>query len=122
MASRYYVYIVANGFASTHVGMTDDIRRRVAEHKDKPFGGLPRNYNLTSLVYLEEHDELEDAAAREKQIKGWSSSRKIELIEQSNPNWDDLSDPSISPGMPHSPDVPDAPQPQARPAPPRTRR
>ena len=85
------VYILAskrNG--SLYIGMTTDIRRRMAEHRDG-FVRHKRRYRIRRLVYLEAHDAIEDAAVREKRLKEWRRACKIRLIEAANPNWDDLA-------------------------------
>src|SRR5690349_1770070 len=99
MSSRtYYVYILANDFGSIYVGVTNDLERRLAEHRNKLIEGFTRKYNLTRLVYVEDCGEVLDAIEREKQIKGWRRSKKVALIEGLNPNWADLSDPSLRSG------------------------
>ncbi len=88
---QYHVYIFANRSASTlYVGVTGDIYRRVIEHKEKKIRGFTARYNLDQLVYCEATHDVRAAIAREKQIKGWRRSRKIDLIESDNPNWRDL--------------------------------
>jgi putative endonuclease len=89
---QYHVYIVANRSASTlYVGMTGDIERRVAEHKQKLVLGFASRYNLDQVVYCELAPDVYSAIAREKQIKGWRRDRKIALIESVKPDWRDLS-------------------------------
>jgi putative endonuclease len=73
------------------VGMTNDLFRRVTEHKEKKILGFTSKYNITQLVYYEDYQEAFPAIEREKQIKGWLRSKKIDLIEENNPNWHDLS-------------------------------
>ena len=94
----YYVYILANDFGSIYIGVTNDLERRMAEHRSKLIEGFTKKYNLTRLVHVEECGEVVDAIAREKQIKGWRRSKKVALIESLNPAWDDLSDPSLRSG------------------------
>lgn len=86
----YYVYIIANKLRSIYVGVTDELVRQVTEHQS-------RN-EVAALVYFEECGPIDDAVAREKQIKGWRRAKKVELIESLNPAWDDLSDPSLRSG------------------------
>ena len=88
----YYVYILASKKNGTlYTGVTNDIERRVYEHKHKLTPGFTSRYNVNRLVYYEEYNDIRDAIAREKQIKGWLRKKKIALIESMNPNWDDLS-------------------------------
>jgi putative endonuclease len=87
----YYVYILANRSGVLYVGVTNDLERRIAEHRSGLVDGFSRKYNVTRLVYVEDCGEVVDAIAREKQIKGWRRSRKLALIEASNRNWDDLA-------------------------------
>ena len=93
MARRsYYVYIMANESRMTYTGVTNNLERRVFEHKGKIADGYTRKYNLTSLVYCEESGDIVAAIAREKQIKGWLRRKKVALIESANPAWRDLSE------------------------------
>jgi putative endonuclease len=89
---RYYVYIMTNRSGTLYVGMTNDLQRRVWEHKQKLIEGFTKRYNITRLVYYEETPDVADAIAREKQIKGWLRRKKIALIESLNHGWKDLSD------------------------------
>ena len=88
---KYYVYILTNGRRTLYVGVTNDIVRRVYEHKHKMVDGFTKKYNLTYLAYYDETADVMSAIAREKQIKGWRRSKKIALIESVNPNWKDLA-------------------------------
>ena len=88
---RYYVYILTNGKRTLYVGVTNDLARRVYEHKNKLGDGFTKKYNLTYLAYYDETAAIISAIEREKQIKGWRRSKKIELIESVNPKWKDLS-------------------------------
>ena len=89
----YYVYILTNKYNNTfYVGLTDDIKRRIAEHKNKVFEGFTKKYNVEKLVYFEKHLTIEEAKLRERRIKRWRKDWKIELIEKMNPDWKDLSD------------------------------
>ncbi|MBI5081248.1 MAG: GIY-YIG nuclease family protein [Chloroflexi bacterium] len=74
-----------------YVGMTNDLRRRVYQHKEKLVEGFTQKYNVTMLVYYETTDNVLAAIQREKQIKAWRRSKKIELIQSSNAEWKDLS-------------------------------
>jgi putative endonuclease len=74
-----------------YIGMTNNLARRVHEHQNKLLPGFTARYNVTRLVYFDSTSDVRAAIEREKQIKKWSRSKKIELIESMNPNWDDLS-------------------------------
>src|SRR5512139_1986061 len=89
---QYYVYIMTNEANRVlYTGVTNDLRRRVYEHKHKLVEGFTSKYNITQLVYFEDTPDVRAAIAREKQIKGWLRSKKIALIESMNPKWEDLS-------------------------------
>ena len=89
--AQYYVYIMTNPVHTLYIGVTNDLVRRVEEHRQKLVEGFTKKYNITMLMYHEETNDIRSAIAREKQLKGWLRSRKIALIESSNPNWVDLS-------------------------------
>ena len=72
--------------------MTNDLQRRVYQHKNKLIEGFTTKYNVNRLVYYETFGDVRDAIAREKQIKGWLRKKKIALIESTNPKWQDLSE------------------------------
>ena len=88
---EYYVYIMTNKSGTLYTGVTNDLLRRVYEHKHKLISGFTSRYNITRLVYYEAASDIRAAIAREKQIKGWLRSKKIDLIESVNPTWKDLS-------------------------------
>ena len=88
----YYVYIMASRSRVLYTGVTNDLSRRVAEHKQGLVPGFTSKYRITRLVYFEEFPDVHDAIAREKQIKGWVRARKIRLIEEHNPTWEDRAD------------------------------
>lgn len=90
--NQYYVYILTNRSRTLYTGVTNDLTRRVYEHKQKLLPGFTEKYNISRLVYFEETSDVRDAIAREKQIKGWTRAKKIALIESINPEWKDLSD------------------------------
>jgi putative endonuclease len=87
----YYVYILTNRSKTLHTGITGDLSGRVYQHKSGTGSKFTSNYKINHLVYYEEFSDVEDAIAREKQIKGWIRAKKIDLIETKNPNWNDLS-------------------------------
>jgi len=88
---KYYVYILSNHSKTIYTGITDDLIRRVGEHKKGIGSKFTSRYKINSLVYYEEGDNVNQAIYREKQIKGWLRSKKIMLIEETNPEWQDLS-------------------------------
>lgn len=88
----YYIYIMANKSRTIYTGMSNNLRRRVNEHKEKLIPGFTKRYNIDKLVYYESFADVRDTIAREKQIKGWLRAKKIALIETMNPEWKDLSD------------------------------
>ena len=93
MVSRqYFVYILSSRRGTLYTGVTNDLPRRVMEHKQARIPGFTAQYRITSLAYYEETPDILAAIAREKQIKGWPRKRKIDLIESFNPHWFDLSD------------------------------
>ena len=89
---QYYVYILTNKSKTLYVGLTNNLIRRLYEHKQKLVNGFTKKYNMTHLVYLEETSDVVSAIAREKQIKGWLRRKKISLIETVNPEWKDLAE------------------------------
>ena len=91
IVKHYYVYIMTNNYATLYTGVTNDLVRRVYEHKHKLVPGFTSKYGLTRLVWYEAGTGIGAAIGREKQIKGWLRARKIALIESVNPNWEDLS-------------------------------
>jgi putative endonuclease len=92
MDNQYYVYIMTNKSKTLYTGMTNDLLRRVYEHKNKLVKGFTEKYNINKLVYFEITNDAYSAIVREKQIKGWLREKKISLIESMNPEWNDLSE------------------------------
>jgi putative endonuclease len=87
----YYVYILSSKIGGTlYIGVTNDLVRRVFEHKSKFVRGFTKQYDVVRLVYYEQYDNIEFAIQREKRLKKWNRQWKIRLIEERNPNWDDL--------------------------------
>jgi putative endonuclease len=87
----YYVYILASRKDGTiYVGITNDIVRRIYEHRTKVVPGFTSTYNITRLVWFEIYDDPISAISRERELKKWKRTWKIELIEARNPQWDDL--------------------------------
>ena len=89
---QYYVYIMSSYRGTLYVGVTNDLARRVHQHRSDNGSGFTKKYNVTKLVYYEATSDVYSAIAREKQIKGWVRRKKVELIESMNPGWTDLSD------------------------------
>ena len=89
---QYYVYIMTNRSGTLYTRVTNDLRRRVYQHKHKLVPGFTAKYNITRLVYYETTNDVRAAIAREKQIKGWVRRKKIALIESMNPEWKDLAE------------------------------
>ena len=90
MAS-YYVYILTNKSKTLYTGVTNDLERRVYEHKNRLVPGFTFQYNISRLVFFEMTPDVRAAIAREKQIKGWTRRKKLALIASANPRWRDLS-------------------------------
>jgi putative endonuclease len=87
----YYVYILSNKYNNVlYVGITNDLIRRVYEHKNKLVDGFTEKYNVDKLVYYELFNDPINAITREKQLKGYSRKKKVELITSFNPEWEDL--------------------------------
>jgi putative endonuclease len=78
--------------STLYTGVTNDLKRRVFEHKNKLLEGFTKKYNIDKLLFYEAYDDINNAIAREKQIKGGSRAKKIQLIEEMNSKWDDLYD------------------------------
>jgi len=88
---RFYVYILASRVGGTlYIGVTNDLVRRVGEHRLKLMKGFTKRYEVHVLVYFEQYDDAENAIRREKRLKKYNRAWKIRLIEELNPNWDDL--------------------------------
>ncbi len=88
---RYYVYIMASKREGVlYIGVTNDLARRVAEHRNGTIEGFTKDYYVERLVYAESFDYIDHALAREKAMKRWKRNWKVELIEKTNPDWKDL--------------------------------
>jgi len=87
----YYVYILTNNSKTLYIGLTNNLPRRIYEHRNKLIGGFTKKYNLNTLVYFEIYNSIETAIRREKQLKNWHRQWKINLVESVNPEWNDLS-------------------------------
>ena len=89
----YYVYILCSKRNGTlYIGLTNNLERRVFEHKNKVVKGFTEKYDVDKLVYAEEYDDVNEVRCREKRLKNWNRAWKIELIEKINPTWKDLYD------------------------------
>ncbi len=92
MEKVYYVYIMASKRSGTlYIGVTNNLERRVYEHKKNIIEGFTKKYAVHNLVYFEETNDINDALEYEKRIKGWLRKKKIDLIESMNPSWNDLA-------------------------------
>ncbi|MFA6456121.1 MAG: GIY-YIG nuclease family protein [Bacteroidota bacterium] len=91
MDKNYFVYILASKKNGTlYIGMTNNLKNRIVQHKEKQIPGFTQRYNVDMLVYYEYYMDVRDAITRETQMKRWKRSWKIELIESMNPEWKDL--------------------------------
>jgi putative endonuclease len=89
--NRYWIYIMTNAANTVlYTGVTNELCRRIMEHRDKRGLRFTSKYNITKLVYYEDFDRIQDAIAAEKKIKAGSRAKKIKLIESTNPGWEDL--------------------------------
>ncbi len=92
----YYVYILTNVKRNVmYVGVTNNLENRIVEHREGRGGDFTRKYRVGTLVYAEEYKYIEDAIAREKELKGWRRSKKDALVESANPSWADLLETSV---------------------------
>ena len=89
---QYFVYLMTN-FERTvlYTGVSNSLERRVWQHKNDAFEGFTKKYKCANLVYLEEYSEIDQAIAREKQIKGWTRAKRNVLVSAANPGWRDLA-------------------------------
>lgn len=91
MNKTYFVYILVSQRNGTlYIGVTNNLSRRVWEHKEKQVKGFTKKYSIDKLVFFEEYEDVNNAIAREKQLKKWNRAWKIELIGKNNPDWEDL--------------------------------
>ncbi|MGC8690597.1 GIY-YIG nuclease family protein [Caldisericum sp.] len=88
---KFYVYILSNKYNNVlYVGITNDLKRRTYEHKNKFIDGFTKKYNVNKLVYYEIYNDPINAITREKQLKDFRREKKVRLITEFNPNWEDL--------------------------------
>ena len=92
MREKFWTYIVASIGGTLYIGMTNDLARRLFDHKHGNIDGFSAKYKCTRLVYFESFDNVLKAIDREKQLKGWRRSKKIALIEKLNSHWEDLAE------------------------------
>ena len=91
--NTYFVYILASKkHGGLYIGVTNNLKRRIYEHKNGIIEGFTKRYFVKNLVWYDTTDSIESAITREKQMKFWKREWKINLIERTNPNWNDLSD------------------------------
>jgi putative endonuclease len=97
--NTYYVYILTNVKRNVmYVGVTNDLERRIYEHRDGKGGAFTKQYRVNTLVYVESHEQISDAIAREKEIKAWRRSKKDALVETINETWADLLEETAAKG------------------------
>jgi putative endonuclease len=87
----YYVYILASKSRRTYIGVTNNLERRIWEHRNRRFAGFTSDYDITSLVHYELTPDVRSAIEREKELKGWRRDKKVALIERDNLGWRDLA-------------------------------
>jgi putative endonuclease len=87
----YFVYIMTNASGTLYTGVTNDLKRRVYEHKNRLIPGFTSRYRIDRLLWYESCDDIRSAIAREKQIKRWRRSKKVARVAEANPSWQDLS-------------------------------
>jgi putative endonuclease len=88
----YYVYILASASRVLYTGITNNLQRRVFQHKQKQIAGFTQRYNVTQLMHYEVFGDVRLAIAREKQVKAWRREKRVALISERNPHWRDLSE------------------------------
>ena len=90
--NSYYVYILSSPTGTLYIGFTNDLIRRVYEHKEKLVEGFTKKYDIHRLLYYEEFGDVHEARDRERQLKGWRRKKKLDLIRTVNPKFVDLYD------------------------------
>ena len=90
-SKQYYVYILASRSRTLYTGVTDNLRRRIVQHRHGLIEGFTRKYRIRRLVYFETFADIRAAIVREKQIKGWRRDKKVALITTNNPTWENLA-------------------------------
>ena len=89
---EYFVYILTNNYNTLYIGVTNDLVRRLYEHRQKLASGFTSKYNLTKLLYYESTNDVGVALTREKELKKWRREKKVALILSANPEWQDLAE------------------------------
>jgi putative endonuclease len=92
MSRTYWIYILANRSRNLYTGVTNNLQRRMVEHREGLVPGFTARYRIFRLVHCEQFADIRDAITREKEIKGWRREKKIWLIERDNPTWQDLAE------------------------------
>ena len=92
VTTHYYVYILSNQHGMLYTGITNDLERRVREHKSSKSPGFTQKYNINRLIYFEEFQSRVEAIAAEKRVKGWTRKKKLDLIRTQNPKFADLTE------------------------------
>ncbi len=88
---KNYIYILTNKYNNVlYVGVTSNLQQRILQHRNGVFGGFTSKYNVTKVVFIEEHSDIRNAIEREKQIKSWARKKKNALINEQNPEWIEL--------------------------------
>ncbi len=90
--NEYFIYIMTNRSGTLYIGVTNNLTRRVYEHKCKLIPGFTSKYNINRLIYFETTSDIHEAISREKQLKGWTRKKKLDLIRTTNPVFADLSE------------------------------
>ena len=88
---QYYVYIMTNKSGTLYTGLTENLKKRIDQHKNKLVEGFTKKYNINKLLYFETFPDVYSAIDREKTIRGWVRRKKLDLIRTTNPDWTDLS-------------------------------
>jgi putative endonuclease len=91
MAGNYFVYIMSNASKTLYIGVTNNLDRRLYEHREKISDSFTKKYNITKLVYYEQFGDIKQAIQRETSLKGWLRKKKVDVITSMNPLWKDLS-------------------------------
>jgi len=89
---NYFIYILTSNTGTLYTSVTNNLEKRIYQHKHKLIDGFTKKYNVTRLGYFEETTDINAAIQREKEIKGWRRSKKIDLIKSNNPTWKDLAE------------------------------
>jgi len=91
MNKNYFIYFLTNKSNTLYIGVTNNLQKRIFQHKNKLIKGFTSQYNLSKLIYFEQYKDINDAIKREKELKGLLRKKKMKLIKSKNPNFEDLS-------------------------------